>query len=220
MLSFPTPLIYRVPLEENLGFVRRYVMKPSVLLALATASLWAEGLSQGERDFALSHLHASSKLLLDSISGLSEAQWKFKPAPDRWSIAEVAEHITLTEDMLFGMAKKMLESEPVPDRKVERSQDEELLKRMVDRSTRVKNPEPLTPTGKWATPEEVAAAFKERRNRVIEYVQTTRDDLRRHVRKFGDREQDAYQMILALAGHAERHVAQIQEVKADPGYPK
>ena len=31
---------------------------------------------------------------------------------------------------------------------------------------------------------------------------------------------DAYQMFLMLAAHAERHVAQIAEVKASPGYPK
>jgi hypothetical protein len=40
------------------------------------------------------------------------------------------------------------------------------------------------------------------------------------VSRAGGREQDAYQLILVIAGHTERHVAQIDEVKADPRYPK
>ena len=35
--------------------------------------------------------------ILDAIAGLSPAQWTFKPAPDRWSIAEVLEHLSHTE---------------------------------------------------------------------------------------------------------------------------
>jgi hypothetical protein len=30
----------------------------------------------------------------------------------------------------------------------------------------------------------------------------------------------SYEMLLALAGHAQRHAQQIAEVKADPKYPK
>jgi hypothetical protein len=144
--------------------------KSAFVLALACAPLWAQGLSQGERDFAMSNLHATRKMLLDSIAGLSEAQWRFKPAPDRWSVAEVAEHIVLTEDRLFGFVKKVLDSPVVPHRKVDCAEDEEFFKRLVDRTTKVKNPPPLTPTGKWATHEELANAFKERRDRTIEYV--------------------------------------------------
>ena len=47
-------------------------------------------MTQEERDFAMSSLHASRKLFLDAIAGLSDAQWKFKPAPDRWSITAPA----------------------------------------------------------------------------------------------------------------------------------
>jgi hypothetical protein len=31
---------------------------------------------------------------------------------------------------------------------------------------------------------------------------------------------DGYQLILTAAGHEERHVRQIEEVKADPEYPR
>lgn len=31
--------------------------------------------------------------VIGATRGLSEAQWKFKPAPDRWSISEIVEHM-------------------------------------------------------------------------------------------------------------------------------
>ena len=47
-----------------------------------------ETLTQAERDKAIAELEGSKKMFLDATKGLSEAQWKFKAAPDRWSIEE------------------------------------------------------------------------------------------------------------------------------------
>ena len=41
-----------------------------------------------------------------ATSGLSEAQWNFKPATNRWSVAEVTEHIAATEDMLMNLIQQ------------------------------------------------------------------------------------------------------------------
>ncbi|HSB17804.1 MAG TPA: DinB family protein, partial [Bryobacteraceae bacterium] len=187
-------------------------------LVLAVAPLAAGSLTEEERDFAMSSLHASRKLFLDAIAGLSEAQWKFKPAPDRWSIAEVAEHITLTEGVLYNLVTdKVMKTEPVTDRApVKHEQDEELLARMRDRSKKAKASEEMSPKGKFPTPAAAAEAFKQERDRNINYIQTTQDNLRSHVQG----KMDAYQYFILIAGHAERHVAQMNEVKADPKYPR
>jgi len=50
-------------------------------------------LSDSERGFLIEQMEMSKKAFLASVSGLSEAQWKFKPAPAVWSVAECAEHI-------------------------------------------------------------------------------------------------------------------------------
>ena len=195
-------------------------MKLSFLaLALAAAPLFAAPLDQEQRDFALSSLHASRKAFLDSIAGLSEAQWKYKPAPDRWSVAEVAEHVILTEDLLFGLQQKTLQSPAVPERKVDHAADQAVLDRMADRSQKRKNPEELTPTGRFATPQEAAQAFREKRDHTLDYARTTQDELRTHLFKGPAGEMDAYQLLLMIAGHTNRHVAQINEVKATAGYP-
>jgi hypothetical protein len=60
-------------------------------------------LSPAERDHAVAELDSSQKAFLEATSGLSEAQWNFKPAPDRWSIAECAEHIGVTEAFILKL---------------------------------------------------------------------------------------------------------------------
>ena len=69
-------------------------------------------LSQSERDFAINHLQSTRKLFLDSITGLTPEQWSFKAAPDRWSIAECAEHITIAEDFIFGLVQNQVLKTP------------------------------------------------------------------------------------------------------------
>jgi uncharacterized damage-inducible protein DinB len=191
-----------------------------LILVLASAPLWAQILTQGERDFAMSSLHASRKMLLDSIAGLSQAQWEFKPAPDRWSIAEVVEHLVLTEDNLFQQAQRMLKSPAVTPLAADRALDARWLNRMADRSQKVQAPPEEQPTGKSEDRAALREEFKRRRDRTIAYVQTTQDALRAHVSGSGTDAFDAYQTLLMIGGHTERHVAQINEVKADPRYPK
>jgi hypothetical protein len=193
-------------------------MRTRLILALATAPLWAQTLSQGERDFAMSSLHASRKMFLDAISGLSDAQWKFKPAPDRWSIAEVAEHVVLSDDL--KQVQEMLKSPVAAPGTVDRKQDAKLLEKMADRTNKAQAPPALQPTGRWATPEAAAAEFRKRQDGIIAYVETTKDALRDHASGSGENAFDAYQLIVMLAGHTQRHVAQINEVKADPKYPQ
>lgn len=190
------------------------------LMALAALPLAAQPMTQLERDLALSSLHASRKVFLDSIAGLSAAQWKFKPGPDRWSISEIAEHVALTEEFLTGYAQRLLKTPAVKDRKVEFAADTAILTSVQDRTHKATHPPETAPTGRWATPEAAAAAFKERRDHTLAYVRTTQDDLRAHVGGTGPEAMDAYQMLLMIAGHADRHLAQINEVKASPQYPK
>jgi hypothetical protein len=194
----------------------------SFILAAAVAA--GQPLSQGDRSRLLSELHATRKTFLDSITGLSTAQWKFKPAPDRWSIAECAEHVALAEDALFKtFREKVMTSPPVKRNAAEvRKQDEEILARVSDRSQKAQAPMALRPTGRWPDAASVAAHFRESRDRLLDYVRSTQDDLRSHVAPMspGGPPMDGFQWLLLIAVHTGRHVEQIEEVKASPGYPK
>ena len=183
----------------------------------------ATTLSAAERETALKSLQATHDAFLKSIAALSDKQWKFKPAPDRWSVAEVSEHIAVSESAIFGMVQsKVMTSPAAPEKRAEvAGKDETVLKMVPDRSHKAQAPEFLKPTNRWATREELAKAFEDSRKATMDYVRTTNDDLRDH---FGPHPMlgplDAYQWILLISAHSERHTKQIEEVKADPNFPK
>ena len=171
----------------------------------------------------MSHLHATRKMFLDSLDGVTAAQWAWKPSPEVWSVGEVAEHIALSEDMLFGVVRKVASGPAATEEQkaAAKGKDEFILKAMVDRSKKAQAPEPLKPSHKWQTKEELIAAFKKSRDNSIAYVQTTQDDLRGHAVPHPIFKQlDAYQWVLLLSSHSERHILQLQEVKGMPGFPK
>jgi hypothetical protein len=192
-------------------------------IAQTTAAPAPATLSPEEREAALQSLQATHDAFLKSIAGLSEKQWKFKPAPDRWSAAEVSEHIAVSESMIFGMVQKQVMTSPAtPEKRAEaKVTDEQILTMVPDRSHKAQAPEFLKPTNRWATREELMKSFEESRKATMDYVRTTNDDLRDH---FGPHPLlgplDAYQWILLISAHSERHTKQIEEVKADPNFPK
>lgn len=192
-----------------------------VFLLAAAIPLHAEPIASRDRSKALSYLHATRKMFLDEIAGLSPRQWTFKPAPDRWSVAECAEHIALTEEFLWNhVAKTVLTLPPAAaKREVTEADDEAVIARMTDRGSPAQAPEPLRPSERFAGPGEVIAAFKDRRDRTTAFIRDTQEDLRARV-SAPPRELDAYQWILMLAAHSERHTLQIREVKAHPEFPK
>ena len=171
----------------------------------------------------MSHLHASRKLFLDSVTGLTPEQWSFKAGPDRWSIAECAEHITISEDYIWGLIQNQIMKSPAtPEKRAEvQGKDELVVQQVPDRSQKFTAPEAITPKKRWPEPDVLIAHFKESRDSHIEYIDKTQDDLRDHFFKHPAAGLlDAYQWILLLSAHTERHTAQINEVKADPKYPK
>src|SRR5271167_1631177 len=192
-------------------------------VAQTTAAPAPTTLTAEERAAALASLQATRDAFLKSIAGLSEKQWRFKPAPDRWSVAEVSEHIAVAESMIFGMIQgKIMTSPAAPEKRAEVvGKDEIIMTRVPDRSHKAQAPEFLKPTNRWATREELTKAFEDSRKATMDYVRTTNDDLRDHFGPhpiFGSL--DAYQWILLISAHSERHTKQIEEVKADPNFPK
>jgi hypothetical protein len=191
------------------------------LLAAQTPFLHAQDLTPGKRARALKYLEKTRADVLHATRGLSPAQWDFKPAPDRWSVAEVTEHIAAAEDLLRGMIQDKVMKAPARTDTVDlKTVDDFVLKAVPDRSHKVQAPEPLRPTNRFGSPAASLKHFKESRAKTIEFLKTT-PDLRAHAADSPMGKQlDAYEWVLLLAAHSERHTKQIEEVKADPNFPK
>jgi len=195
----------------------------SSAFAQAAPQSAAAPLTSQEREAALKQFAATRDNFLKSIAGLSQAQWTFKPAPERWSVAEVAEHITVSESTLLGLVQKqIMTSAAAPEKREQvKGKDEIILEKMPDRSHKAQAPEFLRPTGRWATEAELTKVFEQSRAATMDYIRTTNDDLRDHFfdhPAFGTL--DGYQWLLLISAHSARHTAQIEEVKADPNFPK
>src|SRR4030095_9137452 len=93
--------------------------------------------------FLTDYMNQTKKDFLKSIKGVSDAQWKFKTAPDRWSIAEVAEHITLAEDFISGSVKdKMIKETATAEQKEKaKGKEDQVIKMVTDRSHKAQAPE-------------------------------------------------------------------------------
>lgn len=180
----------------------------------------AQEVSPAEKEKALQYLESTKKGVLEATKGLSEAQWNFKPAPDRWSVAQVMEHIAAAEDFIRGALKDQVMMAPAgdPSRDVKKT-DEGVLAMVPDRSTKAQAPEPLVPTNRFGSPEAAIKHFVESRATTEDFLKSA-TGLRDHVADSPMGKLDGYEFILLIAAHSERHTKQINEVKADPNFPK
>ena len=194
-----------------------------VLTVCCAEIVRAQDVSQADKDRALAYLESTKKGVVDATKGLSDAQWNFKPAPDRWSIAEVMEHLAAAEDMLRGMDQEQVMKTPaIPPREPAELQkiDAGVMAQVPDRSHKIAAPEPLKPTNRFGSPADAEKHFVESRAVTEEYLKTT-PDLRAHATDspMGVK-LDGYEWVLLIAAHSERHTKQMLEVKADPNFPK
>jgi hypothetical protein len=181
---------------------------------------FGQALTQADREKGEKYLEKTRDGVVDATEGLSEAQLKFKPAPDRWSVAETLEHIALAEDFLMqNITNKVMKAPAGPTNRDVAKTDAAVLAMIPDRSHKAQAPPQLVPTGRW-TPPETLDHFQKSRAKTIAFLQST-PDLRGHAVDSPIGQQlDAYEWLLFIAAHSERHTKQIAEVKADPNFPK
>ena len=196
----------------------------SFAVAPAMSAQTAAGISEQERAAAVEYLTTMRDQVLKESSTLTEAQWNFKAAPDRWSVGEVVHHLTLAEPLLFEMQQKQMGGPAATPEQLAatKGKDAMIRKGVPDRTQKFQAPEPLQPGKDTSLPtqKDILAAFRERRTKTIDYASRTKDDLRNRIGDAPVGPMDGYQWLLFIAAHSERHLAQLREVKADPGFPK
>ncbi len=176
-------------------------------------------LTQPEREEMLALLRDSEGEMLRLLNGVSDEQWRFKPAPDRWSIGETAEHVALIEPRILMRISVALNAPPNPDWEAHHRGVDQLRPGLLNRAGKVNAPEMLHPKSERAR-EEVLTAFREERAKTIAFAETTDAPLKRHFAPhpvLGNI--SAYSWLVALGLHTMRHNLQIAEVQNEPAYP-
>jgi hypothetical protein len=180
-------------------------------------------LSAEERAKVIKLLKDSQAETLEALEKLSDAQLKFKPAPERWSVLECAEHIMLSEALLFDAVKRVVDTKPNPDWEAKTKGKTEFLEDVLaGRKGKAQAPESIVPSGKLSR-EQVIQKFKEARAITLKFAEQTQVPLKEHTLEhpspiFGTL--NAYQWLIYIPLHNVRHNKQIAEVKADANFPK
>jgi hypothetical protein len=193
----------------------------ALLLLIVTPAFAADAPAVGDKEKLVHELERTREKFLKSVEGLSEAQWNFKAAPEKWSIAQCAEHIAAAEPFIRGVIAQALTTPIAEDQpKAELVKDETVATMIVDRSHKFSAPEPLIPGNRFGSPAAAIESFKKERAETLTLA-TGDADLRAHAAKHpGFGMLDTYGWLLFLSGHSERHTLQIEEVKANPNFPK
>jgi hypothetical protein len=180
-------------------------------------------MTAGERAKALKYLEESQTEFLAAIDGVTEAQWRWKPAPERWSVGEVAEHIVTAEDSMWAKIQSALAAPPNMQWETQTKGKTEIIEQvMAPRLGKATAPEPLVPKGDM-TKAQVKARFLEQRAEFVKFARDTDAALKEHTAEHPFamfNPLNAYQWLIYAPLHTMRHDKQIAEVKATAGYPK
>jgi hypothetical protein len=194
--------------------------KPLAIVALiligVSGSSGAGELTNLERQRLISHLDMTERWLVDEVSGLSPAQLAFKPSPDAWNIMQVVDHLMVVGPIYWNdlqEAMKGPQASAIPS-----GTDADILWYGIDRTNREKAIPSEVPKGSLRDVRQGLDAIRRQHTQLRQYIRTTSDDLRGRVVE--RQRSDAYQWALLISTHEQRHILQIREIKADPGFPR
>ena len=165
-----------------------------------------------DKPFLLAQLQASRDIFLNSFAGISEEQSHLKPAPDRWSVLDTIEHLTTAESIQFNLISTQRTPRPAdaPNR------EGAFLHMIPNRTHKMESPDGAKPIGRFATLAEATEQFKTTRAGVIQFLEQYTDDLRASEVKHPHPAAGMVsicEMLVAMAMHAKRHAAQIEEIR-------
>ena len=166
---------------------------------------------------------AARGALLGEVRGLSETQLAFQPAPGRWSIGEILDHLCLAERSITRVVSKILQQaagrgligEPgsmdVPPYRID----------LATYNRPAAAPESVRPSPEQPL-DRLLSGLQESRERLLEV--TGRVDGRVvgnvTIRHFQLGELHFYQWLALEGAHEAKHLAQIRQAKSHPDFPK
>jgi hypothetical protein len=163
------------------------------------------------------HLDATRARLERSFQAVPPAGREQRPEPDRWSIAEIVEHLVIVESRVL----KMLDDSLTPERLRELGPETETssvletldVARLVDRTNKIMSGEISLPKGGVASGESWAQ-LQERRKQLKAKLQEVDGHALGGVQFSHPRlgAMTLYQWVAFLGAHELRHAAQIDEV--------
>lgn len=162
-------------------------------------------------------INESRSRLRTSVEGLTDSELNFRGSPDRWSITEILEHLALVEGQLARLFRVMVAkaeaAQSEPHAHFSPVSIEELLAPL--RHQKIEAPENARPTGHVSASESLAR---------LEESRAALHSLLPRIEKVNGSSViyphpaagpiNLYQWLLFVGAHEDRHLGQIEAVKA------
>jgi hypothetical protein len=185
-----------------------------VVLMLRAVPAGAQ-LTDLERQRLVAHLEMTASWLEDEVSGLSTDQVNFRRSANAWTILEALDHLVVVGQIYW---QDLQGATPVASGRAGMMNDVDVLWYGIDRTNRETALRTEEPSQKLRDVASGMADYRKHHARLLEYVRTTRDDLRRRIVK--RQNSDAYQWAMLISTHDQRHILQIREIKSHAKFPK
>jgi hypothetical protein len=158
-------------------------------------------------------LNADREALRAAVERVPRELRGHRPAPDRWSVAEILEHLGIVEGRSTALLAPQLADAPLLGGPAAVTGISQLRQFTVDRSRAVVAPETIRPTGK-VDADSAWAALETSRNQLLELMRGAEGrDLTVVTRTHPVLGRiDGYQWLSSIGAHEARHTAQIAEI--------
>jgi DinB superfamily len=161
-------------------------------------------------------LDAELASLRAAVDAIPEGRRNERPAPDRWSVAEVLEHLAVVEQAMLKVCSRQFAKarEAGLPEEIETTSvlDTMPVSHVANRERTIKSPDMLVPKGMSA--DMAWSELENTRIRFREFVRSCDGLALGRVSfphpSFGDL--NLYQWLLFAAGHHARHAAQVREI--------
>lgn len=166
-------------------------------------------------------LEFSMAMLAVQVEGLREDQWHFLPSSGGWSIAQIVEHVAFIESNIVRRLQDKIQTEaPDPGLPEATDRKEIMLMRWVpNRSRKAQMPSIFQHPRGTAAGAALLGQLQQARRETMQFVSDCEVDLRQYGNEhFIFKMLNGEQWLLLIALHAERHAAQIAEIKQTPDY--
>jgi hypothetical protein len=165
----------------------------------------------------LETLRKGEEAFLCSVGGVDEAACRLRPAENRWSVLECAEHVAVAEEIMLGLVTGERKArDPEGARR-----DDRILRSGTDRSRQLDASDRSQPRGRFSMLAEAIAHFQATREQTLRLVGLTGEDLRLTEVTHPHRAVgviSTYECLLLMGTHAQRHALQIEEAKQSQAY--
>ncbi len=170
--------------------------------------------SADEKGVLRARLEENGEKWLACIRDVTEDQAQFSPGEGQWNILQVAEHVAVAERQMLAMWKKLMQPGTTP-----REKDEAIIAAQSDRNKKNPAPERSLPIGRFLRLRDAEAEFELNRQNSISALIVAEGLREKTVQHPLAGLVDGYQLFLVMAMHPLRHVYQVEEIKAAPGFP-